>query len=829
LPTIQEVLQIASGGGDRAPAAIRLLEDHRRALARGFLLSKEADDVLSGRVPEVAPLASAAFPWDPTPEDIELSQAILERWRLNPAPAPNLLLATMALAPAHHFPIAPLSAAPVWLRTHYVRYILALAPIFLHSGEAARYAAHGAAAMAMVHAAIFDERLAGCGEFADQAGEANSTLIYFNAQSLRRYFRHKAEITEWAMMRQGLSLGLGRRLTPGSKPRIGILHKALSPGTETYHLLAHLEGRDRSAADVTLYLVEKPAKKAMIDAFAPWVDAVIQLPAGARVAAARMRADRLDLCFIATNVSWGLSRDSGIAAHRLATVQVVSGASPVTPGFSSSDLFLSSETNDPRPDAQEDYVERLAFLRGAVGHFAFSHDRDPPTMTVSRVDFRVPDDHVLFFSGANYYKIQPEILEAWAEILARVPRSSLVLAPFNPNWGGDHATALFQRRLSRVLTRFGVGVNRVRVIGQVPTRADLMSVMALTDVYLDSFPYSGACSLVDPLKVGLPVVARAGDRLRTAQGGGLLRAEGLESSVCRDTEGYIQRAVRLAKDPAFRAAERECAASVARGPACLDTSDFAVRFQAFCLDAIAAADARTAWLRREPAANLLEAIAHMADLALSDLAPQFAFARDAHLLEQIVGPYLDALAAERGAEPRVRCVGDRAANVAAGIVRPGVEVDKLGDDNAADVVVIDEPGVALATLRRLNLSADGPKAIAVCFDESVARQARNGVEQAAAVLEAAGYQAIAFQRTRPAAADWRDEIAGVAVGAAHASDSGAGIVFFYRETDSTFLTCVLGVLEMACPAPLRPTDIDAVGPARRASPTRGVRRNKVAG
>ncbi len=278
MPTIREVLQTASGGGDEALAAIRLLEGHRRALARKFLLSNEPDDVLSGRLHEVALLAIAAFPWDPTPEDIDLAQAILERWRLNETPAPNVLLATMALAPAHHFPIAPrLSAVPAWLRVIYTRYVLALAPMFLHSGEADRYAAHGAAAMAMVHAAIFEERLAESGELADQAAETNSSLMYFNAQSLRPYFRHKARITEWALMRQGLSLGMGRPLTPGSKPRIGILHRVLSPGTETYHLLAHLEGRDRSAADVTIYFLDT-APNAMIDAFAPWVDEFVHLP-----------------------------------------------------------------------------------------------------------------------------------------------------------------------------------------------------------------------------------------------------------------------------------------------------------------------------------------------------------------------------------------------------------------------------------------------------------------------------------------------------------------------------------------------------------------------
>jgi predicted O-linked N-acetylglucosamine transferase (SPINDLY family) len=728
----------------------------------------------------------------------------------------------MVFAPAHHFPTAPrLSEIPVWLRVLYTRYILALPPIFLHSREADRYAAHRSAAMAMVHAGIFEERLADGGEIADAAAETNSTLMYFNTECLRPYFRHKARITEWALMRQNLSLGMGRALTPRAKPKIGILHKALSPGTETYHLLAHLEGRDRSAADVTIYFLET-ASNAMDGAFAPWVDDIVLLPRGARPGAARIRADRLDLCLVANNLGWGLSRESAIAAHRLATVQVVCGACPATPGYSSSDIFLSSEANDPSPDAQDDYVERLAFLPGAVGHFAFAHDRDAPTIKVSRADLGVPGDHVLFFSGANYYKIQPETLETWAEILARSPRSGLVLMPFNPNWGHDYALELFRKRLNRVLARFGVGANRVRLIDQVPTRADLQAVMALTDVYLDSIPYSGACSLVDPLVVGLPIVERAGDKLRTAQGSSLLRAEGLASAVCPDTASYIQRAVRLAQDTAFRAAEGESARHAASHLSCLQTADFAARFQAFCLDEIAAADARTAWLLKQPASALRQLIARAAELALSDPPPQFAFAQDAHLLEQIAGPYLAALA-DKGAAAHVGCIGDRAVAAASGLAQQSVAVETLGTAAVADVVVIDEPGVTAAGLKRVKLDGGGPKAIAICFDASA--QAK-GVAMGAVKLTAAGYEAIAFQRRRPAAADWQDEIVGVALGAEAASDCGAGLVFFYREADSAFLTSVLGALEMACPALLRPTSSDAVASAPR-TPSARPRRAKV--
>jgi FkbM family methyltransferase len=681
LPTTVEVIQAALGGGDRASAAIKLLEDHRRSLARSFLTSARPEQDLSGRIPEIAALAASGFPWDPAPEDHDLAQTILERWRQAETPEPNVVMAAMALAPAHHFPAPPrLALLPQWLRPTYVRYLLARAPLFLHPGEADRYAAHGIQAMAAVHAAIFEDRAPGADELAGVAGSADSTLTYFSGQSLKAYFRDKARMAEWAMLRQGHQLGFGFPLPANAKPRIGVLHRTLAPGTETYHLLAHLEGRDRSAAEVWIYMLDA-APNAMTDAVRPWVDGFVQLPADIPGAVARLRADGLDVCFVTNNLGWGMTRETAIASHRVARVQVVSGACPATPGISTSDLFLSSQGNDPLANAQDDYVERLVFLSGAVGRFGYAHDIDPPTLTCTRRALGVSDEDVFFFSGANYYKIEPEILETWAEILARTPRSSLGLMPFNPNWGGNYPLALFMRRLNRQLVRSGVAPSRVRLIGQVPTRADLLAIIGLADVYLDSFPYSGACSLVDPLMVGLPIVGRAGTRLRTAQGGSLLRAEGLDGAVCADAETYIERAVRLAQDPAYRKdeADRVRRASSA-GLACIDTRPFARRFSAFCVDAARAAHERIAAQRQSSPKALRRDVAHAAAAALAEAAPALLRLHDIELARQLLAPWLQTLAAEGLAAGRVFDVGACAGTASAPFLAAGFRVEMFEPD-----------------------------------------------------------------------------------------------------------------------------------------------------
>jgi predicted O-linked N-acetylglucosamine transferase (SPINDLY family) len=96
------------------------------------------------------------------------------------------------------------------------------------------------------------------------------------------------------------------------------------------------------------------------------------------------------------------------------------------------------------------------------------------------------------------------------------------------------------------------------------SRAPILGVLSLADLYLDSFPYSGAVSLVDPLAVGCPPIVREGHTARCRQSAGLLRDLGLDVMVTRTTEHYITLATRLLQDHTLRREMREAVADVAR-------------------------------------------------------------------------------------------------------------------------------------------------------------------------------------------------------------------------------------------------------------------------
>ncbi len=105
------------------------------------------------------------------------------------------------------------------------------------------------------------------------------------------------------------------------------------------------------------------------------------------------------------------------------------------------------------------------------------------------------------------------------------------------------------------MARGGLPLDRLRILGALPNVADLHLVLGLADIYLDSFPYSGASSIYDPIVVGLPIVARAGETCRSRQSYAMLRDIGLEDWVAASEAEYIDRAVRLGRDPDYLSAE----------------------------------------------------------------------------------------------------------------------------------------------------------------------------------------------------------------------------------------------------------------------------------
>ncbi|MFM6071186.1 MAG: glycosyltransferase, partial [Dolichospermum sp.] len=150
-------------------------------------------------------------------------------------------------------------------------------------------------------------------------------------------------------------------------------------------------------------------------------------------------------------------------------------------------------------------------------------------------------------SCANYFKIIPELIETWVKIINQVANSVLVLLPFGPNWSNNYPKTQFINHLNSIFIKYELETERLIVLDPepVPDRQDMKEYYKIADVYLDSFPFAGTTSLIEPLQVNLPVIARQGNCFRSAMGAAMIQTLNISDLVADSEESYIKLAVQL--------------------------------------------------------------------------------------------------------------------------------------------------------------------------------------------------------------------------------------------------------------------------------------------
>jgi protein O-GlcNAc transferase len=125
--------------------------------------------------------------------------------------------------------------------------------------------------------------------------------------------------------------------------------------------------------------------------------------------------------------------------------------------------------------------------------------------------------------------------------------------PFNPNWASSYPIDRFCTEFDKVLESHDVDPKRLKVSTErFPSRSDVKSLLSVGDIYLDTYPFGGVNSLVDPLELGMPTIAWEGGWFRSRMGAALLRQIGLEELVATSEESYREIAIRLSRDPGSR-------------------------------------------------------------------------------------------------------------------------------------------------------------------------------------------------------------------------------------------------------------------------------------
>jgi protein O-GlcNAc transferase len=339
----------------------------------------------------------------------------------------------------------------------------------------------------------------------------------------------------------------------GSKMRLGFVSADFYQHPIAFLVLPVLEAIDRSRVSVICY-----SDRALGDDYTArfrrcadsWMD--ICGMSDDRVADA-IRRDEIDILF---DLSGHVGERLGVFTRKPARRAVTWLGYVGTTGLSTID-YLLADWHHVRAGEESWYTETV--LRMPQGYACYAPPPDAPVVGPLPA---VAANEITFGCFNNPMKFSSVTIEAWSDILKRVPRSRLLL---KFGWLDD---AKMQDRLRGQFRDRGIEPARITFEG-ISGHWDHLAAYHRIDIALDTQPYSGGLTTCEALWMGVPVVTSTGKTFAGRHSTSHLMSAGLPEFVAADQSSYIEMAVnwasRLHELAELRATLRE---RMRRSPLC---------------------------------------------------------------------------------------------------------------------------------------------------------------------------------------------------------------------------------------------------------------------
>ena len=253
------------------------------------------------------------------------------------------------------------------------------------------------------------------------------------------------------------------------------------------------------------------------------------------IAARKVQEDQID---ILVDLAGHTNRNSLMMfARKPAPVQVTWLGYPNTTGFSCMDYRITDALCDPVGMTDSLHTEKLIRLPDCFSCFT------PPAQSPTIGALPARNGGEIMFGSFNYFiKMNEQVIETWARILARVANSRLTLKYRSLN------SESVQTVVRAAFAKHGVTRERLVLLGNDASQLDHLARYNSIDIALDPFPYNGTTTTCDALWMGVPVIALAGRTHVARVGVSQLTNIGLSELIAADVDSYVDIAVALAND-----------------------------------------------------------------------------------------------------------------------------------------------------------------------------------------------------------------------------------------------------------------------------------------
>ena len=266
----------------------------------------------------------------------------------------------------------------------------------------------------------------------------------------------------------------------------------------------------------------------------------------------QVRADQVDILIDLSGHSEG--HRLGVFARKPAPIQITAWGHNTGTGMPTIDYMFADPVSVP-PEVRPLFAEKIWDLPCAVTSALTPEGLqpvDPPMLSRPYVTFGV-------FNRIS--KISDQAIEVWARILTAIPRSRLKLK----HLALDDATV--RTALTEKFAAHDIATDRIDFHGTT-ARTEHLNALNDVDICFDPFPQNGGVSTWESLQMGVPVVAKLGNSLPSRMSGSILASIGLGDWAGRDSDDYVDIALRFAAMPEYlRQLRHELPDRIAASPA----------------------------------------------------------------------------------------------------------------------------------------------------------------------------------------------------------------------------------------------------------------------
>jgi predicted O-linked N-acetylglucosamine transferase (SPINDLY family) len=160
------------------------------------------------------------------------------------------------------------------------------------------------------------------------------------------------------------------------------------------------------------------------------------------------------------------------------------------------------------------------------------------------------DNAVVYLCCQTLYKYLPQYDHIFATIARKVPQAQFVFLGEKSPY--PFVNAMFQKRLQRAFADFDLNSEDYCTILPQQDYASYLNLNLVSDIFLDTFSWSGGNTTLEAIACNLPVVTCPGEFMRGRHSYGILRMLGVTDTIAKDEAEYVEIAVRLGLDSEWR-------------------------------------------------------------------------------------------------------------------------------------------------------------------------------------------------------------------------------------------------------------------------------------